>query len=212
MPESRYRFARVGIAVGLGAGLLAGVAILGTFAEGLIGPRDRYRLPLDAIDCQPPPWVDATTFWAEVRYLGDLPEQFVSNDANSVAGVRAAIAKHPWVDFVADDGYRTVDGRYPLTVGFRRPILAVTTAEAGRVRTVDARGILLPMHEVDASTARLLGEFPPPPPVAPGAPWNDPVIRRAAELADRYDARTIERTATGWRVVRRTGEPLLLDR
>jgi hypothetical protein len=210
MPGSRNRFARGAIAVGLGAALLAGIAVLGSFAAALLGPRDRYRIPLDAIDCPFPPWVDEKTFWAEVRYLGDLPDRFVSTDPQSVATVRGALAKHPWVDFVADDGYLTVGGRFPLTVRFRRPILAVTTA--GPVtRTVDVKGVLLPAHDADATVARLLGEFPPPAGPA-GATWDHPTIRRAAELAERYDARTLERTDAGWRIVRRSGEPLLLDR
>lgn len=205
------RLAPALLAAGLGAALLAGIAWLGTIAGGRIGPRDRYQLPLDAIDCQPPAWVDAGTFWTEVRYLGELPDRFTTTDPDSVGRVRAAIAKHPWVEFVADDGYLTVGGRYPLTVGFRRPVLAVTPSGGSGFRSVDGNGILLPVHEPIPSQTKLIGERPAPT-AAAGTPWDDPIVRRAAELAVQFDAVSIERLAAGWRVVRRTGPPLMLDR
>jgi hypothetical protein len=211
-PErTRRRYTRAAIAAVLGVAVLAGIAILGSLAGARIGPRDRYLLPIDAIDCQPPPWVDAATFWAEVRYLGDLPDRFTTTDAESVDRVRAAIAKHPWVEFVANDGYMTVAGRYVLTVGFRRPILAVAVAAPPGIRTVDGNGVLLPAHEPMNSLARLVGSCDPPAGPA-GTTWNHPTVRRAAELAAQYDAESIERTASGWRVVRRNGPTLTLER
>ncbi len=205
------RLARAALAAGLGLALLAGVAWLGSIAAARIGPRDRYRLPLDAIDCEPPAWVDAGAFWAEVRYLGELPDRFTTTDSASVGRARAAIAKHPWVEFVADDGYLTVGGRYVLTVGFRRPRLAVTVAGVPGFRSVDEKGILLPVHGPMDGLATLAGERPPPNGAA-GEPWNDPVVRRAAELAVQFDAASIERLGAGWRVVRRTGPPVTLER
>jgi hypothetical protein len=191
-PErSNRRTARVALAVGLGVAFLAAIAVLGSVAGARIGPRERYQRPIDAIDCQPPPWVDAATFWAEVRYLGDLPDRFTTTDPESVGRVRAAIAKHPWVEFVADDGYLTVGGRYPLTVGFRRPTLAVTVAGVSGFRSVDGKGILLPVHGPMETIARLIGERPPPRGIA-GEPWGDPVVRRATELAVQFDAESIE--------------------
>lgn len=210
IPAPRRR-ARPFVAVALGIGAVAGIAVLGTFAAALVGSRDRYRLPLAALDCAPPPWVDRETFLAEVRFLGDLPDTFNPNEPSEVGRLKAALAKHPWVDFVADDGYVTVANRYPLTVGFRRPALVVTTAGTPRERSVDAKGVLLPVHGPMTGVARLLGEVEAPT-VPPGAVWDHPTVRRAVELAVRYGADTVERAAAGWRIARRNGPPLALER
>lgn len=210
-PVPRRKVARAVLAVALGLGLVAGIVALGFVAAVIVGMKDRYRIPLTAVECDPPDWVDRETFFAEVRYLGDLPETFNVHDAGAVGRVRAAIAKHPWVEFVAEDGYLTVGFRYPMTVGFRRPALAVTTSAPPRIRTVDAKGVLLPPHRPITNLARLVGEVEPPAGPA-GSPWDNPTVTRAAELAGLYAAESIERTGTGWRIARRDGTPLVVDR
>lgn len=208
-PVSRRR-GRAILAFGIGISLIAGIAVLGTFAAATVGSRNRYRLPLTAIEFTPPAWVDRETFLTEVRYLGDLPDTFNPNTRAEVERLRAAFARHPWVEFVGDDGYATIAKTYPLTVGFRRPVLVVTTT-AGPPRTVDAQGVLLPIHEPIMSLTRLVGPIETPT-IPPGSTWDHPTVRRAAELAERYDAESIERTAAGWRIVRRNGPALVLER
>lgn len=207
----RRRFVRAVLAVGIGLGLVAGIVALGTVAAAIVGMKDRYRIPLTAVECSVPDWVDRDTFLSEVRYLGDLPETFNVNDPAAVGRVRAAIAKHPWVEYVAEDGYLTIEFRYPLTVGFRRPVLAVTTTAEPTLRTVDAKGILLPPHRPITNLAKLAGEFEPPTSAA-GTPWNDATVRRAAELAARFEPVSVEKIAAGWRVVPRSGPPLVVER
>lgn len=207
----RRTLARAIAATALGLGLIGGIVLLGTVAAGFVGGRDRYRIPLADLEFAPPDWVDRETFLAEIRYLGDLPETFNVHDPVAVERVRTAIANHPWVDFVAGEGELTVSFRYNWTVGFRRPVLAVTTSPPPRLRTVDSKGVLLPPHQPITNLARLVGEVEPPSGPA-GTSWNNPVVRRAAELAGQYESDSIERIGSGWRITRRNGPPLVVDR
>ncbi len=202
---SGSRWTTIFVTLVFGVGILASIIFLGRFAAKNIGNRDRYLLPISAIDCAIPEWVNQDEFWAEVRYLGNLAEEFQPIDDAEVNQVRDAISKHPWVEFVADDGYLTVAKRYNLTVGFRRPVLVIAS------RTVDRNGILLPRHKPMEFLTRLLGPFPEPV-VEPGTVWDHPTIVRAAELATRYDAQSIERTDNSWRITLRNGTPIVLDR
>ena len=68
----------------------------------------------------------------------------------------------------------------------------------------DRTGVLLPPGPLAESVPRLIGMVPGPTRPA-GEVWTDPTIRRAAELAELHHPRTIEKTATGWRLTQPDG-------
>lgn len=211
-PARRRPLLRAAVAALGCVAAVGGVAWAGLAAVALIDHRDRFNLPLSAIDFDPPSGVDRTAFLAEVRYLGDLPDRFNTYDPAATGRVHAAFAKHPWVERVGG-GYTTVARRYVLTVVFRQPALKVTVLADGRptTRAVDAAGVVLPAGAVADAIPELIGTVESPIPAA-GAVWDDPTVLRAAALAARHDAATVAKAADGWRITDRGGRVLVVGR
>jgi hypothetical protein len=204
----RWRFPwKGGVGVGCAVVAVLSVVLTGLMTAMMVRHKDRFNLPLTAIDYGPPPaWIDPAEFLTEVRYLGDLPEKFQSYDPAETDRVKAAFAKHPWVEAVSG-GYTTVALKYSLVVVFREPMLVVSTPAGPR--TVDAKGVLLPAGPMIAGVAELVGERAEPK-AAAGQVWDDPTVKRAAELAKQFNAKAVEKTAAGWRVTERTGRALVV--
>ena len=191
--------------------LLASIVWVGLQAASEIQSRSRYTLAFTDIDCDVPAGLDKNTFLAEVRYLSDFPETFPAHDPPTQERLREAFRKHPWVERV-QGGYFTVGRKYQLDVIARLPVLAVQVRDGiPLARIVTATGILLPAGAVPSQLAVLIGEVPSPLTPA-GQVWNDPIVKRAAELAKEYPAKRIEKTEGGWRITRTIGPVLLIGR
>jgi hypothetical protein len=198
------------LALGLVAAVVAGITTVGGEAGRRVADRDRYAVRVADLACDAPPGTDRVTFLAEVRYLGELPETVQSVDPGLPGRLTAAFRRHPWV---ADVTGVTVgaDGRVSVGLRFRVPVLAVAVRGEAEPRAVDRSGVLLP----PGAGAGLPVLAPPvPPPTRPaGEVWDDPTVKRAAELAELHrDQRLtrVERTAKGWRLVRETGPALIV--
>jgi hypothetical protein len=189
---------------------IGSIVYAGWYSSARVQHHDRFRIPLTSIDYTLPSWVDANTFLAEIRYLGDLPEQFHTQDPVAVEQIRSAFAKHPWVESVAEVGQLTIDRRYALPVTFREPRLIVRVNDPTNTAwMVDSNAVLLPSIHVVPGLAELRANVPPP--TSPvGKIWNDDVVRKAANLARLYPAKILEKTETGWRITEKSGRTLLL--
>lgn len=202
---------RAALAASIGLSIVVGIAVLGWQAAAMLGPNDRYSLQLEALEFACPAHVDRATFLAEVRYIGNLSDDFNPSKPESVLMLRRALEQHPWVEFVASEGVLTIDGRYRWTILFREPILLVECLDSTIPLTVDRMGRLLPVHRPNPQLSRLIGPVAAPN-VASGAVWDNPKVVRAAELAALYQAQSIESTATGWRVTQHDGTRLIVER
>ena len=191
--------------------LLASIVWVGLQAASKIQSRSRYTLAFTDIECDVPAGLDKNTFLAEVRYLSDFPETFPAHDPPTQERIREAFRKHPWVEHV-QGGYLTVGKKYPLDVIARVPVLAVRVRDGiPLMRIVTASGILLPAGAVPGEIAVLAGEVPSPLTPA-GQVWNDPIVKRAAELAKEYPSKRIEKSERGWRITRTIGPVLTIER
>ncbi len=191
--------------------LLASIVWVGLQAASEIQSRSRYTLAFTDIDCAVPTGLDKNTFLAEVRYLSDFPESFPAHDPHTQERLREAFRKHPWVEHV-QGGYLTVGRKYQLDVIARVPVLAVKVRDGiPLTRIVTASGILLPASAIPGEIAVLVGEVPSPLTPA-GQVWNDPIVKRAAELAKEYPSKRIEKTEGGWRITRSIGSVLTIER
>jgi hypothetical protein len=196
------------IALGLVAGVVYGVAWLGGAAGERVADRGRYAVRVADIACDAPPGKDRAAFLTEVRYLADLPETVQAVDPKLPEQLTAAFARHPWVAEVAGVTVGP-DGGVRVDLRFRVPVLAVRVRGEPEPRTVDRSGVLLPPGG-PAPPAELTTPVPPPARAA-GQVWDDPTVKRAAELAAEYKPRRVEKTAKGWRLTLETGKVLLVS-
>src|SRR5262245_3244017 len=137
-----HRLVRAVVAL-LAAGLLlAAIGLIGRLTREELRPHERYSVPFEDIQCQPPATLSRTTFLDEVRYLTDLPAHVSLLDERLPRRLADAFACHPWVEKVERV---EVSPRGPVHVhlSFRTPVLAVPVA--GQVRAVDRNGLLLPV-------------------------------------------------------------------
>jgi hypothetical protein len=187
-------------------GVVLAVSLLGTSARDQIGPRDRYEVRFADIDCDPPPGTDRDTFLVEVRSASQFPESFQLLAPDRDDRLRAAFAAHPWVESV--DG---IDADPPAQVKvrlkYRTPELVVVLTDGG-VRTVDARGVLLPLT-AKRDGLPVLASPVPPPAVEAGHPWPGNTVKRAVELVAAYHPRTLQWVPTGWMLVMMNGKVLM---
>lgn len=190
------------LAVALVGLLIGGLGYLGGLAGESVSGRDRYAVRVADIQVELPPFLERSAFLTEVRYLNDLPETVQATDPKLADLLRPAFARHPWV---ADVPAVTVSPERVVRVElvFRSPALAVQLRDEPSLRAVDSAGVLLP---VAAPTDGLPVLANPQPPVPAGQPFPTPDVKRAAELVATYPTRTIERTATGWRLTAPDGK------
>jgi hypothetical protein len=179
------------------AAVVVALGWVGDEALRRVGGRDRYRTPFADIQCDPPPGLDRTTFLAEARYAGGLPETVNALDPADRERLAAGFANHPWVEAVegvtAEPG-----GGARVALRFRTPVLAVTTTDR-TPRLLDRTGVLLPVAPTPPGVAELAGTVPPPR-VAAGEVWGEPVVAAAVrEVAEE----------TGWALDRDDLRPVL---
>lgn len=197
------------LAAGLVAAVVAGIAWVGNRAGEQVAQRSRYTVRVADIACETPPGKDRVTFLTEVRYKGDLPETVQAVDPGLKEKLTAAFARHPWVADVMAVTVRA-DGGVRVDLRFRAPVLAVTVAGETEPRAVDKAGILLPAVP-DRGTLALLTTPVLPPTRHEGESWDDPTVRRAAELAELYRPRRIEKTDKGWRLTQADGRAVVVS-
>lgn len=201
---------QAGIGLFLSVGLLAGVVGLGQMARLEIAGDGRYAVRFTDIVCDSPPGVERSLFLTEVRYLGRLPERVQSVAPELPAQLTEAFSAHPWVSQV-NRVESTADGAIHVALTFRKPVLVVRVANDPEPRTVDASGVLLPLHPVNPELAELEPVVPPPTKPA-GQVWADPDVIRAAELAVEFQPRLVEKTREGWLITRTDGSALRVSR
>lgn len=197
------------LAAGLVAAALAGIAWLGNRAGEQVVGRGRYTVRVADISCNTPPGKDRVTFLTEVRYKAGLPESIQAVDPALQEKLSAAFARHPWVAAVRGVTVGP-DGSVHVELGFRTPVLAVVVAGEAEPRAVDKAGVLLPAAPDRGTLPRLT--TPVLPPTRPeGEPWDDPTVRRAAELAELYRPRLVEKTDKGWRLTHADGRAVVVS-
>lgn len=199
------------LAVGLVAGVVAGVSWVGDRAGARVADRDRYQTPVADVRVDPPPGTDRAAFLSEVRHLGKLPATVSAVDPQTPATLASAFARHPWVErveavTVAAD--RTITAR----LVYRLPTLAVRVTLDLDPRVVDRNGVLLPPGTPIAGLPELRPPVPAPA-ARPGERWADEAVTRAAELAHEHRAKKlvrVEKTPAGWRLLPETGPALVV--
>jgi hypothetical protein len=159
--------------------VLACLIALGRRARSDLQAVDRYQAPFTAIDCAPPPGQSRLEFLAEVQYLANLPEKLSLLDDDLPGRLAQAFARHPWVEHVDEV---KLGARVEVRLRYRIPVLAVNVE--GRLRAVDAQGILLPATAKTEGLPVFQGTAPPPAGPA-GTPWGDKQIMAAARGAAR---------------------------
>src|SRR5262245_60875772 len=112
----------------LGGGLLAAIILLGRWGLESLRGKVRYAVTIADVECQAPPGLSRAEFLEEVRYLAQMPERIDLLEAGLANQLTRAFAQHPWVDKVESlevEPSRKIQAR----LSFRRPVLAVRTAE-----------------------------------------------------------------------------------
>lgn len=197
------------VAAALVAAVVAGIAWVGNRAGEQVSQRSRYTVRVADISCDAPPGKDRLTFLTEVRYKADLPETVQSVDPALKEKLTAAFARHPWV--AAVNGVSVgAGGGVRVDLRFRVPVLAVKVASESEPRAVDKSAVLLPAVP-DRGSLALLTTPVLPPTRQEGEVWDDSTVRRAAELAELYRPRTIEKTEKGWKLVRADGKAVVVS-
>jgi hypothetical protein len=171
----------------LGLGLfVAGLIVLGEYAQEQLRDRDRYTLPFADIECLPaPPYQARRDFLDEVQYLARLPARLRLLDADLPQQLAEGFTQHPWVRKVEQVEVAAKQVRVRLC--YRRPALAVRCGE--RVRVVDEEGVLLP-KEAPAEGLPVFADKAPPPAGPAGTRWGDARVEEAARKAGQSSDRT----------------------
>ena len=184
------------LALGVVLAVMAAVIWVGGRAGHTVAPRDRYTVPFADIRCPAPPGTDRLRFLTEVRYLGNVPETVQVVDPTLPERLPAAFARHPWVAAVGAVTVRP-EGSIEVALTFRVPVLAVEVIGDNELHQVDRYGVILPGPPAGQALAKLVPAQPPPQ-ESPGLVWANPVVRRAADLANTYRPTRIAKTAKGW--------------
>lgn len=186
-------------------GIFYGFDRLGDEALHRIGLRERFRVAFIDVQCDVPPELDRHTFLTEVRYVSKFPDSLNALDESDREHLSRAFGTHPWVEAV--EGVSVEAGNaVTVKLKFRVPILAVHL-ESGAVRFVDSHGVLLPEVEPPKGIANLANVVPARNVVA-GRVWPDDTVKRAVDLVNAYRPRSLEKTATEWRLVLPDGKTL----
>ena len=94
--------ARVVIALVGAALVVIGLIAVGSLARNELTPQERYLISFAEIDSPAPPGQPVGDFLAEVRYLSEMPERISLVDTELADKLRAAFARHPKVERVAE--------------------------------------------------------------------------------------------------------------
>lgn len=191
---------KAALTVLIGIGLLTSLVWIGHRAGQAVSDQPRYQIPISDLQCTAPPGSDRSTFLAEVRVVGSLPETISAVSADTPPLLAHAFAKHPWVSTV-DHVIMKPDRTIQVDLTFRVPVLAVKITGEPSLRLVDKTGQLLPVAPVPDLLPVLKGE----------SKTADANVKRAAEIVEMLKEkkpRKIEKTFLGWRVEPESGPAL----
>ena len=140
------------------------------------------------IDCSFPPVLSKDDFLSEVRYLGNLKEEYDLLEDGILAQIFNAFKVHPWVQKVVDI-QREGPKKIKVILEFRTPALVVPITPikdqieaADKFRVVDINGVILPKNAPQVGLPVLALPLPFPTDKA-GVQWkNDQVISCAKIL------------------------------
>ena len=175
----RWIFRGLALLLVLGA-FLAGLIVLGQWAQNQVRDQERYTVAFADIDCEPPPGMERGDFLDDVQYRASLPNDLPLLDEDLPARLTAAFSRHPWVEAV-EAVEVSPPRRVLVRLSYRVPVLAVPVD--GQVRAVDGHGILLPATAPVSGLPVYDGTARRPGPA--GAPWGDPAVEAAARAAAR---------------------------
>jgi hypothetical protein len=175
----RWSIVKLLVGAALVVGFVAGLIVAGRWGLERIRGQDRYRISLAELDCPIPPGLSKSEFVDEVQYLARLPAELKLLDDNLPDLLRAAFAKHAWVEAV-DKIEIEPPRQVTVRLRFRTPVLAVPWE--GKLRAVDGDGVLLPANAPAEELPRFDGK-PKPPQGPAGMRWGDPAVEQAARQA-----------------------------
>ena len=140
------------------------------------------------INCSLPPVLSKEEFLNEVRYLGNLKEEYDLLEEGILARIFKAFQVHPWVQKVVDV-QREGPQKIKVILEFRTPALVVPITPikdqieaADKFRVVDVNGVILPKNAPQVGLPVLALPLPFPTDKA-GVQWkNDQVISCAKIL------------------------------
>jgi len=140
------------------------------------------------INCSLPPVLSKEEFLNEVRYLGNLKEEYDLLEEGILARIFNAFQVHPWVQKVVDV-QREGPKKIKVILEFRTPALVVPITPikdqieaADKFRVVDVNGVILPKNAPQVGLPVLALPLPFPTDKA-GVQWkNDQVISCAKIL------------------------------
>jgi hypothetical protein len=193
-------------------GVLAGIIWLGQRAGEKVADQPRYTVFFATIRCPAPPGSDRLAFLTEVRYLSSWPETLQTVEPNLQQKLTEGFRKHPWVKSV-EEVKIAPDATIEVSLTFRAPVLAVRIASDDELRAVDKLGVLLPPVPRPQDLPQLVNKMLAPTKPA-GEIWDDPTIRRAAELIELYKPQNpsqIEKTPKGWRLTLEGGRNVVVS-
>jgi hypothetical protein len=131
------RLAPAVVALAAGIGVLVGIAVLNKLARDDLDRRGYYDVVIGDLRVPAPPGLTREQFLDEVCYESRLPPRLNRTDPGAAERLRAAFAKHPWVEAAA---VGDLASPHPVTLTFRRPTLA-----AGE-RVLDRTGTPMPLR------------------------------------------------------------------
>jgi len=133
------------------------------------------------IDCSFPPVLSKEEFLSEVRYLGNLKEEYDLLEEGILARIFNAFQVHPWVAKVIDI-QREGPKKLKVTLEFRTPALVVPIAPikdqidaTEKFRVVDVNGVILPKNALQVGLPVLSIPLPFPTDKA-GVQWKNEQI------------------------------------
>lgn len=127
-------------------------------AKSRLGDWDRVR-------CAVPDWLKEKSFLEEVRYLTGFGYELDLLDPELMKKLVKAFDQHPWVEKVVGIK-REKEGVLWIDVVFRKPALLISSIDIGSdkksFRTVDGKGVLLPLDSPIRNLPLLVPDVPKP--------------------------------------------------
>ena len=139
------------------------------------------------INCSFPPVLSKEDFLSEVRYLGNLKEEYDLLEEGVLARIYNAFQVHPWVQKVVNV-QREDPKKIKVILEFRTPALVVPITPikdqievAEKFRVVDVNGVILPKNALQVGLPVLAKPLPFPTDKA-GVQWKNEQVISCAKI------------------------------
>jgi hypothetical protein len=139
------------------------------------------------VNCSFPPVLSKEDFLSEVRYLGNLKEEYDLLEEGILARIFNAFQAHPWVQKVVDV-QREGPQKIKVILEFRTPALVVPITPikdqieaADKFRVVDVNGVILPKNALQVGLPVLALPLPFPTDKA-GVQWKKEQVISCAKI------------------------------